>query len=211
LSGRVFLLLRIFFVNDGLGTSYACCVQFWHIYHNLKNGTEIFTRPDCFWINGILFFFLSNNALIPLMVALDRLHCTLHPQMKYPKNFQPTPVSIAMLVVPFVVSGLLYLLAMLDNGDKEIIVVYCTSRASTGPRSTILVWASIFGINLVTTMLYVVMLVKASRGNGQVEPTTHNEAGNHHNETTNNAVLNQVLRTFHIVSSNFRQFRNSSE
>jgi len=89
LSGRVFVLLRIFFLNDFLGTCYACCVQFWHVYNNVQGYAEIFRRPECFWINGILFFFLSNNALVAMMVALDRLHCTLHSRTKVAKNFEP--------------------------------------------------------------------------------------------------------------------------
>jgi len=90
-----------------------------------------------------------------MMIALDRLQFSLNPAKNEEKKFKKSCVSLSILTVPFILSGLLYFLALYDSGNDKGILVYCTARNSTGPKTTVLLWASIFVFSSCTLILYV--------------------------------------------------------
>jgi len=171
-TGRMFVLLRIFFLNDGLTSLFVCSLQLWHISNNLNSVPELFSRSTCFWINGLQFFLVISNVLISMMVALDRLQFSLNPTKVIPKYFEPSCFSWSMLIVPFVLSGVLYILSLLDNGGGETVLLYCTARNSTGPKTTVLLWSSIFLFSIGTMLLYVFMLMVACCRKTKVGPVS---------------------------------------
>jgi len=197
-TGRMFVLLRLFFLNDSLVSICVCSIQLWHIYNNVSGGDELYTRTTCFWINGLQFFFVINNNLISMTVALDRLQFSLNPTKVISKYFQPSCSSLSMLIVPLVLSGLLYISALLDTEGGNALMVYCSARNSTGPNTTMLLWASIFLISIGTMLLYVFMLMAACCRKTKVEAATND---NTTNQKTNNVAVIQA-KMFKKLSRN---------
>jgi len=173
--GRVFALLRLLFVNDGLVSIYVLFLQILHVYNNVNSIPELYTRFKCFWIAGEQFFFIPNNALITMMIAMDRLKFTLQPKKPIPEKLEFSCLTLFMLITPYVVSGLIYIWALLDYGDSSVIFLYCSSRVAA---PNFWVWASVFVFTFVSLVMYLIMLVATHCKTTQIEPSPQTTTNN---------------------------------
>jgi len=173
--GRVFVLLRLFFVNDGLVSIYALFLQLFHVYNNVNRIPELYSRFKCFWIVGEQCFFMSNNVLITVMIAMDRLKFTLQPKKPIPGKLEFSCLTLFMLITPFVLSVLIYIWALLDYGDSSVIFLYCSSRVAL---PSLWVWALIFVFSFVSLVMYLIMLVATHCKTIQIEPSPQTTTNN---------------------------------
>jgi len=72
-KSRVFMLLRLFFLNDACTSLFTLACNIWHVQNGLRGIDEVLPRPFCFNIVGAQHFLFLNNAMITLLIGLDRL------------------------------------------------------------------------------------------------------------------------------------------
>jgi len=159
--GRTFLLLRVFFLNDLICSAYIWAYQSWHIANNFSAHDEAMPRSHCFRIVGPQLFFIFNNILLSLMIGIDRwlsIYSISRQDSQVADQRLTSLRTICMLSVPFVTSGLVYTSCALDNGDADKLVLYCSARVCTGPRTTRFMWSSQLALNTITVLAYLGML-----------------------------------------------------
>jgi len=175
ISGRVFVLFQVLFLNDALMSVYIICYQIYHLYNGINGIGEVQSRKTCFLSAGFRFLLSINGDLISMMLAIDRLKFAylkphqqiLHNNHKFRFNF----ASVTMIFLPFVLSGSIYLVALFAKDDPTILILYCSGRDSSSFWVTMMLWGSIFCINLITMLLYTFMLLVARwKLSGQIEP-----------------------------------------
>jgi len=159
-SGRTFSFLRLFFVQDCFLTLYMLIFNsLWHLYNNLFSRAEIFPRYVCFRFTGVLFCMVINNSLLTFLISIDRLRITLRPKSGNVK-FNWTFCTIIMLIGPSIISCVLYIVSLFDNADSSTaFVVYCTTRSSTGPKMTLILWYMLTISSYATLLVYLIMLL----------------------------------------------------
>jgi len=81
-TGRLFVLLRLFILNDLTLSLFTSSLQLWHIFNGIFGVPELYSRFVCLLLNGWQFPLVTNNALLASMVALDRLQFSLQPTKK---------------------------------------------------------------------------------------------------------------------------------
>jgi len=173
-TGRTFVFLRLFFVQDFLLTLYMLVVNsIWHLFNNLFGRSEIFPRYACFRFTGVLFCMVINNSMLTFMISIDRLRMTLKPTLGSLK-FKWTPGTAFMILTPSMVSCLLYIVSLFDNADSSTIVLYCTTRSSTGPKTTLLFWYTLTSSSYATLFIYLFMLLTARCKLAQIDTSTEN-------------------------------------
>jgi len=121
---RVFLLLRIFLVNDAATSTFGLSFALWHMQNGWRGVPEIVPRPTCFAYIGVLYFMMINSNLISMAIGLDRLQSVWAPTKAAglaAHEFQLSAATMAMIGVPFGVSGAIYLVALLDNEVSDVL------------------------------------------------------------------------------------------
>jgi len=117
---------------------------------------ELYTQLKCFWIVGFQSFFLTNNAMITMMVALDRLKFSLQPKKPIPEKLHLSCLSIFMLIMPFIISSVIYVAILWNHGESSTVILYCSTRAAS---AIFWPWALLFAFSFVTLVMYVTMLI----------------------------------------------------
>jgi len=85
-ASRVFVLLRLFFLNDATTSLFMVICNAWHVHNNVRGIAELFRRSVCFRITGLQYFFVLKNSLITLLIGLDRLQFSPNPIKQSPSR-----------------------------------------------------------------------------------------------------------------------------
>jgi len=154
---RTMVLLRLLFANSLCLSAYCSFLVIWHVINGIFGFDELFQQRTCFVINGGQIFFILNNDLLTLMIAIDRFLMLTEQTISGVYDYKNARF-IGTILSGAILSFSLNMLCLFDQFDTEPVLV-CTLKSSLGSRFLKPAWFFKICLNWATVCTYIVLMV----------------------------------------------------